>query len=208
MPTNLIIARHGNTFAADEMPRRVGARTDLPLVESGRQQAARIGTYLNNNNLLPDKVYCSHLLRTKETAEIALLNAGIKRPIEPSDMFNEIDYGPDENRTEDKVIARIGKNALDKWNSTAVVPEGWKADPEKIINDWQEFAALRLKENKNKNILIVTSNGIARFSPYILGKKEFENFSARYKLKLATGAVCIFSHDGTGWQAPVWNIKP
>ena len=29
--TTLVVIRHGNTFEADEEPRRVGARTDLPL---------------------------------------------------------------------------------------------------------------------------------------------------------------------------------
>jgi transcriptional regulator GlxA family with amidase domain len=39
--TTLIIARHGNTFEDGETPRRVGARTDLPLSEI----AARCGFY-------------------------------------------------------------------------------------------------------------------------------------------------------------------
>lgn len=42
----LIIARHGNTFGPDDTPTRVGARTDLPLVESGIQQARLLGTHL------------------------------------------------------------------------------------------------------------------------------------------------------------------
>ena len=37
--TTLIIARHGNTFDKGDIPTRVGARTDLPLVEKGRAQA-------------------------------------------------------------------------------------------------------------------------------------------------------------------------
>ena len=32
MTTRIIIARHGNTFAKDETPRRVGGRTDLDIV--------------------------------------------------------------------------------------------------------------------------------------------------------------------------------
>ena len=38
-PTRLIIARHGNTFDAGDIPTRVGRRTDLPLVASGEAQA-------------------------------------------------------------------------------------------------------------------------------------------------------------------------
>ena len=50
----LVIARHGNTFESGETPRRVGARTDLPLTEKGRQQAQAIGHYLKEHDLIPD----------------------------------------------------------------------------------------------------------------------------------------------------------
>ena len=33
--TRLVIVRHGNTFEAGEPPRRIGARTDLPLTATG-----------------------------------------------------------------------------------------------------------------------------------------------------------------------------
>ena len=36
----LVIVRHGNTFRAGETPTRVGARTDLPLVEEERARSA------------------------------------------------------------------------------------------------------------------------------------------------------------------------
>ena len=36
MVTRIIIARHGNTFTKDQTPLRVGAGTDLPLVETER----------------------------------------------------------------------------------------------------------------------------------------------------------------------------
>ena len=66
--TTLIIARHGNTFGPNDTPTRVGAQTDLPLVESGQEQAKKLGTYLKENNLTPEITYCSELKRTIETA--------------------------------------------------------------------------------------------------------------------------------------------
>jgi probable phosphoglycerate mutase len=44
MTTRIIIARHGNTFTKDQTPLRVGARTDLPLVETER--GTNIGKYI------------------------------------------------------------------------------------------------------------------------------------------------------------------
>ena len=37
-----MIVRHGNTFRAGETPTRVGARTDLPLVEEERARSADV----------------------------------------------------------------------------------------------------------------------------------------------------------------------
>ena len=70
--TTLIIARHGNTFGPDDTPTRVGARTDIPLVEKGREQAKAIGKYLREQEMIPDVVYASKLKRAIETAEIAV----------------------------------------------------------------------------------------------------------------------------------------
>ena len=53
----LIIARHGNTFGPGDTPTRVGARTDLPLVESGKAQAKALGLHFLENGLVPDVVY-------------------------------------------------------------------------------------------------------------------------------------------------------
>ena len=44
MTTRIIIARHGNNFTKEQTPLRVGARTDLPLVETER--GTNIGKYL------------------------------------------------------------------------------------------------------------------------------------------------------------------
>ena len=39
------IVRHGNTFGPGEVLRRVGARTDIPLVPSGEEQAQALGAW-------------------------------------------------------------------------------------------------------------------------------------------------------------------
>jgi len=82
--TTLIIARHGNTFNVSETPTRVGARTDLPLVESGKEQARKMGAWLKAQNLYPEIVYSSELKRTQETAQIAIETLGYKQPVFPA----------------------------------------------------------------------------------------------------------------------------
>lgn len=208
--TRLLIARHGNTFASGDIVTRVGGRTDLPLVPSGREQGQQLGLFLRQSNFLPDKIYTSTLKRAIETAEHACAAMNHHPPIDRLDIFNEIDYGPDENQPEDDVIARIGAQALKDWDEHAIVPDGWDVDPEAIIQGWHAFAEQICRNNFGQTILVVTSNGIARFSPHLTG--NFDGFRQKQGLKIATGAVCLFTHSGpdekTPWECQGWNWRP
>jgi 2,3-bisphosphoglycerate-dependent phosphoglycerate mutase len=204
--TKLIIARHGNTFGPGDTPTRVGGRTDLPLVEKGRAQAQALGEYINKNRLIPDVVYSSNLQRTHETAQIAVKASGVTNPVYQLDIFNEIDYGPDENQTEETVIARIGAQAIADWDEHAKVPDGWKVDPAEVTRNWIDFADQIAAHDDEETVLVVTSNGIARFAPHITG--DFEGFRAKHSLKLSTGALGILSHNGEKWEILDWNIRP
>lgn len=203
--TTLIIARHGNTFGPNDTPTRVGARTDLPLVESGKAQAQKLGQWLKENNIIPEVTYSSQLKRTIETAEIALKEINYKQPVFPLEIFNEIDYGPDENQTENKVIDRIGTQAIKDWDDKAIVPDGWEFKPQACIDNWKNFAA-HIVEDGQEVILVVTSNGIARFAPHLAG--NFEEFANNNKIKLSTGALGILEFKDDQWIVKDWNIKP
>lgn len=205
--TTLLIARHGNTFGPNDIVRRLGL-TDVPLVESGLIQGQKLGAYLKQHNLIPDIIFVSNLKRTQQTAEQALKILGLHIPTEKLDMFNEINYGPDENQPEEKVVERVGAKAIKKWDEDGIAPNGWKVDPKEIIKDWQNFADDLLKKYAGKLILVVTSNGIARFAPYLTG--NFEAFAKTHGIKIATGAICIFENKSPEktWHCLHWNVKP
>ncbi|MBI5447939.1 MAG: histidine phosphatase family protein [Gammaproteobacteria bacterium] len=205
--TTLLIARHGNTFGPDETVRRVGL-TDLPLVESGLLQGHALGAYLKKNQLIPDVIFTSTLKRTLQTAEQAQLAMQTHLPLQPLKIFNEIDYGIDENKPETAVIARLGQAALQAWETQAHVPTGWQVNPEEIIQHWQDFSTQLTQDYRGKIILVITSNGIARFAPYLTG--DFASFSAQHSIKIATGGLCLFEKTLTdsAWRCLQWNIKP
>lgn len=198
--TTLIIARHGNTFGPGDTVTYVGGRTDLPLVESGVEQAKALGRYLKDNRLIPDVVYASTLQRTQETAKIAVKESGITNPVFPLEIFNEIDYGVDENQPADVVKARVGEAALKAWDEYGIPPDDWNVDTGEIILNWQGFADQACAHNDNETILVVTSNGIAKFAGFITGDGPSP--------KLATGSFGIFTHDGQGWALKEWGVKP
>ncbi len=220
----LIIARHGNTFRAGESPTRVGAHTDLELVEEERGRA--IGKYLLSKGIIPDRILAAPLKRTLNTAKLAAKELGNPCLIVPDARFLEVDYGPDENLTEDVVerqlgqrvcaatgkcacgmsneeIQAVGKEEIERWNKEAIVPNGWKVDVDQICKNWQELAD---SIAPNETLLCVSSNGTIRFAPSITG--DYAAFCEQYDIKVATGGVCIFtSEDGSTWTCTEWGTK-
>ena len=72
----LILVRHGNTFSKGDKVVWVGARSDMPLVEKGVEQAKAVGEALKASGLEPSVIFCGPLKRTTETAQVALSTSG------------------------------------------------------------------------------------------------------------------------------------
>ena len=200
-----VIARHGNTFASGEPPRRIGARTDLPLTARGREQAAALGALFAAKGWRFSRALVSPLRRTRETAEAILAAQGAGAPrAEPCNWLAEIDHGPDENQTEDKVLARIGGQALAAWDARAIPPPGWSVDAEARIAGWRAFFAKAGEES----ILLVTSNGAARFA--LLADPALAAAMAHLPgLKLPTGGYGVILRDARGTlEIADWGARP
>lgn len=199
LPTSLFIVRHGNTFDAGDVVTRVGGRTDLPLSVSGRAQADALGGYFIDHGREFASARTSPLKRTRETAETILGFQHQPPELETALFLREIDHGPDENKPEDEVVARIGAAALAAWETDGIPPPGWRVDPDALVGNWQQlFAKL---DGVGGEHLIVTSNGIARFALKAAGVADRE-------LKLKTGAFGVIElSDGTA-SVSDWNVRP
>lgn len=197
----LVIVRHGNTFNAGEPPRRIGARTDLPLMAEGKAQASALGHHFARNGWQFSRALVSPLLRTRQTAEAVLATQTTPAPLEPAEFLAEIDHGPDENRTEPEVLARIGQPALAAWDEHAIAPPGWTVDADRRLAAWH--ALLEALTPDQPPLLLVTSNGAARFALKALPDLP------QHSLKLATGSygVILRGIDGT-FSVPVWGQRP
>jgi probable phosphoglycerate mutase len=87
----IVLVRHGATEWSTS--RRHTGRTDIPLTEEGRAQAAALRPVLAE--LHPDRVLTSPLSRARDTCELA----GFGDRAEPDDRLLEWDYGDAEGRT-------------------------------------------------------------------------------------------------------------
>jgi len=196
--TKLLIIRHGNTFNADDTPTRVGCRTDLPLTSSGHEQGKKLHDYIRDHGLMPDVIYASALQRAQQTA------AYLSDTVLTDTRFNEIDHGPDENKSEADIIERIGKKSLEDWDEYNVVPDGWIVDPRAIQKSWIDVANESVRENTEKTTCVVSSGGIIRFAPILVDGDLPDNASPKVK----TASMSLFEYDGSQWMCRFWNKRP
>ncbi|MEJ2409010.1 MAG: histidine phosphatase family protein [Novosphingobium sp.] len=200
-----VIVRHGNTFATGETPRRIGARTDLPLTTQGEAQAQALGRHFAALGWHFDRVLVSPLQRTQQTARAILAGQKDAARPEPADFLREIDHGPDENQPEDMVLARIGQAALSAWDAHGTPPPGWQVDAENRKTAW---AALFTASGQNTATLLVTSNGAARIALQADAalKAAIRELPG---LKLPTGGYGVIRRSADGaLEVPVWGKRP
>ena len=202
MDLTVVIVRHGNTFAVDEPPRRIGAATDLPLVPSGVAQAQTLGVALARTGPAFTRALAAPLLRTRATIDAILAEQPHPPQVETADWLTEIDHGPDEGQLETDVVARIGHAALARWDGEAVAPAGWIVDAERRGAGWRD-----LLTTAHGRILIVTSNGAARFALHADPALQ-RQAAALPSLKLRTGAYAIVTRDRGVLELTAWDQRP
>ncbi|UZW56937.1 histidine phosphatase family protein [Sphingobium sp. JS3065] len=193
----IFIIRHGNTFESSAQARRIGAGTDIPLVESGRAQADSLATWFAAQDFPIRRLHSGPLRRARETA--AAIASATGHPLDgPLPWLNEIDHGPDEGQPESQVLARLGADALTAWDEQGIAPKDWRVDAQSRIAAWKDWFA---QEGEGTDLL-VTSNGAARFALLALGL-PLKN------LKLRTGAFGELTIDETGAPRLVhWDKRP
>jgi probable phosphoglycerate mutase len=158
-------------------------------------------------------IYHSSLRRTQETATIiaeGYETLGRSRPpCRLRHAFDEADYGEDDGRPEEEVRARLG-DALLRWETEAVVPEGWSLDPEAVALMWRDFGRelwLRFGSGGVEAgqgmpwVVVVTSQGIARFSDSLLGVAR-----PGLTAKLGTAHGIVYVGYEEAWSCSAWNI--
>lgn len=208
MGRDIYIVRHGNTFDKGDTVTRVGARTDLPLSLSGREQATALARHFQAQGISFTSAIAGPLKRTMETARTILAEQAAPPELETGEFLREIDYGPDENRPEAEVVTRIGQAALDAWEGEAIPPPGWGVDPAALERDWRKcFSQLVSAADRQGPALIVTSNGIARFALLLTATAHSGTGNADLKLKTGAYGVIHAGADGS-FALKAWNERP
>ncbi|RMG44957.1 MAG: histidine phosphatase family protein [Candidatus Dadabacteria bacterium] len=203
----LILARHGNTFSSGEKVLRVGSRTDLPLVKEGQEQARRVAQYLLENNMLPTMICCGPLKRTVQFAEIISESLKGQFTLHVDSRLNEIDYGCWEGLTNEEIIERFGRKALENWDRHSIFPPDadWKPSEKHLIEEVESFTAELTASAKDDDIcLAVSSNGRLRYFLMLI-PGEFERRKESGDFKVKTGHICELEFISGTWRVNYWN---
>lgn len=108
----LYLVRHGQTERSADGT--YSGRAEIPLTETGREQAHRTGERLAAAGV--DAVHSSPLSRATDTAEAIAKAAGA--PLRIDERLTEVDYGPLEGLNRDSARERYG-----------AVFQAWRSDP-------------------------------------------------------------------------------
>ena len=206
---NIILARHGNTFEKNETPYWCGSKNDISLTVTGKEQAEKLAEHLIVNKLILDAVYCGPLKRTKEYAGIISKICGIKTPPTIDERLNELDYGNWAGLDTNKTIELYGKDAVQAWEDYVTWPPkekgNWSGSQKELIKKIKDLMSDISKKHKNdKNILLVTSNGILKHFWLIYDKDR----TASNNGKVKTGAYCLIQNFKSIEQKLVWSTAP
>ncbi len=204
----LILARHGNTFAATDKVCWVGSQNDLPLVDSGVAQATRAAQALKDIPLAA--IYFAPLLRTKSFAEIIAEAATQKPPVIEDRRLTELDYGQWSGLSDDEIKAKFGEKTLSDWVDSSIWPEncGWSSNQSTVVGEIEAFVKeLKERYSNDANVLVVSSNGRLRYFLKLV-KSEFEKRVQEHSFKVATGRVCLLDIGDGSSSLQLWNEQP
>ncbi len=157
----LVVLRHGQTDW--NLQGRLQGRTDIPLNDSGIESAKKAREILRKCSF--DAVYCSPLLRAKQTLEVAYPN--VKAIYD--DRLMEWSFGPWEGLKYDR------ETFINRWYLGQDPIDGMEQIEDVIVRA-KEFYTDILRKHENDRILIVSHGGFsAALRVAVYGMDPHEN---------------------------------
>jgi len=182
----IVLVRHGETLWS-KTGRHTG-RTDVPLTDEGRRQAACVGRALAR--LIFDHVYASPLSRARETCVLAGLGAQMVSRKE----LVERDYGEVDGLTTAEMQARIPGWSV--W--TAPLPGG--ESPE-AVGDRSDLIIAELRAVGGRSALFGHGHSLR-----VLAARWLELPALDGRLfELAAGAICVLGYEHDQAVIRLWN---
>lgn len=152
--TILTLVRHGQTDW--NLDRRIQGSTDIPLNETGREDARSAATLLAEGT--HHAIYASPLVRAQETAQIIASELGLAAPAAAYDM-REREFGDGEGLLVDEYLAMYGD-----WNGAPARSESLQQVCERALSALNTIAreSRRRSAPAAESVIVVTHGGVIR----------------------------------------------
>lgn len=152
----LILLRHGETEW--NSLRRYQGHTDIPLNDTGREQAQKAAEYLLKHEEL-EAIYCSDLSRTRETAQIAADK--LKLPVRLDSRLREASFGIWEGMS----FSDVYKHHSQQFNSWYQDIWKYKMPGGETFTEVWERVSLAVRDITGQHqgtVLVVTHGGVVK----------------------------------------------
>ncbi|MDD9912771.1 MAG: histidine phosphatase family protein [Alphaproteobacteria bacterium] len=206
----LLLARHGNTFAAGDKVVMAGVSNDLPLVPCGEEQAEEIAQALAAAKIFPEAVYCSELQRAFRGCEIIIEELGLDTFAITDKRINEIDYGAWTGLSDEEINQKFGEESRLAWQQQSIWPTNaeWGASSEEIAKNVEDFATdIANQYSDNATVLVTSHGGVLRYFLKLV-EGEWDARHAAQTLKVKTGHLSSLLYKNGQWQLEFWNVNP
>ena len=192
MKQRIVLWRHGQTDLNIE--NRFQGHSDIPLNETGHLQARRAAPLLNA--LRPEKIICSDLIRTQQTA--AALSELTKLPVLLDRGLRETNGGKWEGRTGDENRAQDYERFV-TWLDGNDLPAGETGERRSEIAERAVAAIERALQPEISTLVVVTHGGTARI---VIGKMlglPMNQWASIGGLANAAWSILENGHHRQGW---------
>ncbi|MEM6674293.1 MAG: histidine phosphatase family protein [Planctomycetota bacterium] len=204
----LVLVRHGNTFGPGDPVVWVGRNEDVPLVESGREQARRLRGALSAAEWSPSAALSGGLAR--QTEHLAIATGGEPAPTVAREL-DEIDYGPWGGLTTDEIVERFGADEVTAWNERSAWPTSWPGSLEGVQAGVRALADEIAAGRHGERVIACSSNGLLRwFLDLEPGRLDSALQDGTFKMRTGNvGTLRWGTGSGkSGWTVESWNRPP
>lgn len=193
----ILLMRHGQV--PQFSPRRFVGKTDLPLDETGLVQAEEVGRHISKLNI--DRVFCSTLQRTRQTAELA--RPDFKNSITAIDALREIDLGNWEGLTKSEVQEKFP----DEYEKRGLNLSGYRTGGGESFDDVQRRAVKAFLDIAvlGGTSLIVAHGGVNRTILCHLLKMDLNDL---FRLDQQYCGINLISSTAKGFTVHSVNWRP
>ena len=189
----LVLVRHGQSLW--NFQNRFTGWVDVPLTETGEQEAERAGELLRGMHF--DVAYTSALIRAQETLRIIMATSGIGAPIIRDAALNERDYGDLAGLDKAATARRYGAEQVHIWRrSFDVAPPEGESLKDTAARTLPFCERAVLEDIRAGRDVLVVAHGNSNRS--IVMRLDGLDEDAVTSLEIATGVPLVYDLDSTG----------